>query len=254
MNSALQKPPPYPPSPPSPDRNASGDAQTWRDAAFWSLLLAGLGAGVVLAALDNPAIRQVLLALTTHAQSPGTVPAAKAAFLIEHIRWWLIALPLAALVVRWAPLPIPRGSGKQSPGTHPAQSLPSDEPSPGRASSSSPLPVPPMLVGVFALQLILGAGFLTGTWAYIRDQFWFPKPASDNEIRDQFLSRRTMSLVRRLDRVLPSNADVYLLADYDATPSFLSYYLCPRRLFSPEGPAGFLEQADSAGFWSAPTA
>ncbi len=207
----------------------------WRDAAFWSLVLAALLATLVLAALDNPILRQQLELLTTHEKSRRFTESGKVRVLLEHLRWWILILPLLALAVRWA-FPSAGDRGHRRAGSLPGNRSPRF------------LRVPPVAVGLLALQIGLGAGFLTGTYSYIRDRFRGPGPRTLDEIRNEFLPTNTLRLADRIRQVVPDNEDIFVLVDPGDTPVFLNYYLYPRRLYSPEDGA-FIEEAEVPEFW-----
>jgi hypothetical protein len=103
-------------------------------------------------------------------------------------------------------------------------------------------------MGLLALQLSLGAGFLTGTYTYIRDRFGGPGPRNLDEIRNEFLPTNTLRLADRIRQLVPENEDLFVLVDPGDTPVFLNYYLYPRRLYSPEDGA-FIEEAEVPEFW-----
>lgn len=230
---------PIAPSPsPSPSSSPPPPAPVllsdWRDWAFWSVLIFALGVAVVAAVLDDPRWMRHLEAVTRHGHERNPTNFNLVQSILLHIRWWLAALPLVALILRWMPLTSRRCSAPPSP-------------APAAKTGIRP-PCSGLALGVFALQLVIGCAFLTGTWSHIRERFWFPFQATDDEIRAGSIPR-DLVLSRHLERLLPPEAEVFVLEDPGSTPVFLNYYLYPRRLYNPEGPAGMTGMITSRGFW-----
>lgn len=234
------------------------------------MLLFALGVTVVAAVLDDPRWMRYLEAVTRHGHERNPTNFNLVQNILLHLRWWLAALPLVALILRWMPLAPPRRTAPQSPPESLAPTLlappalpappesekatPCVPPASAAAGSDSPdrnhfpLPCSGLTLGLFALQLVLGCAFLTGTWSHIRERFWFPLRATDDEIRIGSIPR-DLVLSRHLERLLPPDAEVFVLEDPGSTPIFLNYYLYPRRLYNPEGPAGMTDLVGSRGFW-----
>lgn len=215
-----------PASPVAPAAGPAADApevRTWREAAFWSLILACLVAFAVLTALDDADLLRSLETLVTHTKGNRDANYERFDLIAEHIRWGLLALPILALLLRW--IPLTGGARKKA------------------------FPCPPLVVGLFALQLCLGAGILTGTWTAIADRFWIPERQTDDQIRVAFLSRNSVPIIRRLAAILPPDAKIYIVTDPGETPIFLNYYLYPRRFYGVDSGTGFAEQTDRAEFW-----
>jgi len=260
---------------PGKTRPSSPHLTAWRDAAFWSMLLACLGSLAVLSVVADREMMRPLEFLTTHADTPRTLHYLRIELVAEHIRWWILALPLAAILLRWVPLqgngpgrsakPKTKGhddvdkvdSMPSAPGSEArteatkqiAEGQPPRSVAPSPSRRFSVLCCPPFVLGFFALQLCIGAGFLTGTWTYIRDQFWSLASATEDEIRAEWLPQGVLPVSRRLDRILPPEAKVYVVTDEGEQPVFLNYYLYPRRFYSSETDGGFMEETDKATFW-----